>query len=1190
MAGNEEGRMSGKRFTIEPEMRARQTEATDPAATVWVSANAGSGKTHVLTERVVRLLLGGTDPSRILCLTYTRAAAAVMQNRIFERLSAWARLPDAELAAALTDVEGRLAREGELERARRLFALALETPGGLKIQTIHAFCEAILHQFPLEANIAGHFELIDDMTADALLAEARRTLLETAHLGTDTRIASAFADVLEAAGESGLEELISAAIAKRHELRPFLDAVASGSERPVLLEAFGFSEAETQEAIAASAWPLADFPDCLVDTIRAAALREGKESAAKFTQALTEARHASSAQARFDLLVKTFLKEDGEPRSAKNIAAKPIVAICPDLADRFAAACETIAKTADRLALLRLLELNGSALVLIDDLVGRYEGLKRARGLLDFGDLIVRTVSLLAREDAGPWIQYKLDMGIDHILVDEAQDTSPDQWEVIRMLAAEFFAGQGARHGRRTLFAVGDEKQSIYSFQGAVLEHFADFGKAVRRHADGAGLPFRNVSMRHSFRSTWDVLSAVDTVFAEPGAFRGLGPDAGPTQHIPVRKGEPGHVEVWDLFTPTAVQEPEDWREPVDHLAPPAVALAETIAATIRNWLDNKEMLEGQARPIEPKDIMVLVRKRDQFVPALSRALKNLKPPVPVAGADRLRLTDHIAVQDLVALGRFVLQPQDDLSLAALLKSPIFGLSEDALFELAHARGEDESLYERILGEAESDSTIARIAETLKGWRRRVDLVPVHEFYADILGREGARRRLLARLGHEAGDVLDEFQNYALAVERTGLHGLQSFLETLVSGAPEIKREHDAGRNEVRIMTVHAAKGLEAAVVFLVDPGGPAWNASRAPCLLAFDPPGNPAPWQGRGFLWRPSKEYGTRFTDAITADLQRKAEEEYRRLLYVGMTRAEDRLIVCGYRGKKDGGETWHRIVDDALRACDATLEGRHPLAHNLSLRRYRVSPESPASPQAPVGAEEAQAAGELPGLLLLPLATEPGLPRPLVPSGVSAVIEPPAATEAQTTSPVLGEAETSAPGSRKALERGTIIHALLQHLPEIGEGERRAVARTYLDRAASGWSEEERRSIVSSVFSVLEEPGFGHVLAAGSRAEIGVMGEIELGGRRYAVSGKIDRLAVHAGEVLIVDYKTNRPAPRGPEAVPPAYVGQLALYRRLVGPLFPEKVVRTALLFTETPELIEIGPEMLDAALDALSNATRS
>ena len=1180
--------MSGKRFTIEPEMRARQTEATDPASTVWVSANAGSGKTHVLTERVVRLLLGGTDPSKILCLTYTRAAAAVMQNRIFQRLSAWARLADAELAAALADVEGRPAREGELERARRLFALALETPGGLKIQTIHAFCESILHQFPLEANIAGHFELIDDMTADALLAEARRTLLETAHLRADTRIAAAFADVLQAAGESGLEELISAAIAKRHELRPFLDAAAGKAGYLLLLRSFGFSETDKEETIAAGAWPLADFPDDLVDAVSAAALREGKASAASFAEALIEARHASPAEDRFGMLVKAFLTDKGEPRSSRNIAAKPILAICPDLAERFAAACEAIAAVADRLALLRLLKLNSSALILIDDLIGRYESLKRARGLLDFGDLIVRTVALLAREDAGPWIQYKLDMGIDHILVDEAQDTSPDQWEVIRMLAAEFFAGQGARGGRRTLFAVGDEKQSIYSFQGAVLEHFADFGKAVRRNADGAGLPFRNVSMRHSFRSTWDVLSAVDTVFAEPHAFQGLGPDAGPTQHIPVRKGEPGHVEVWDLFTPTAVQEPEDWRVPVDHLAPPAVALAETIAATIRTWLDKKEMLEGQGRPIEPKDIMVLVRKRDQFVPALSRALKNLKPPVAVAGADRLRLTNHIAVQDLIALGRFVLQPQDDLSLAALLKSPVFGLDEDGLFELAHSRRAGESLYERIIEKGVGDPAMAGIAETLKRWRRRVDLVPVHEFYADILGRDGARRKLLARLGHEAGDVLDEFQNYTLAVERTGLHGLQTFIETLTGGAPEIKREHDASRNEVRIMTVHAAKGLEAAVVFLVDPGGPAWNASRAPCLLAFDPPGHPKPWQGRGFLWRPPKEHGTRFTSALTADLQRKAEEEYRRLLYVGMTRAEDRLIVCGYRGKKDGGETWHRIVDDALRSADATLESRHPLAGDLFVRRYRVSPEIAGTTLTPAKEQE-EAFPPLPHLLLAGLDPEPGLPRPLAPSGVSAVIEPPSATESQIASPVLGGSNDPGSGSQRALERGTLIHALLQHLPDIEEERRRPTAEAYLDHAALGWSDEERRSIIGSVFAVLADARLRPVFAAGSRAEVAIMGEIELGGRSYAVSGKIDRLAVDAETVLIVDYKTNRPAPRGPDAVPPGYVAQLALYRRLVSHLYPAKTLRTALLFTETPELIEIGPERLDAAFDALSNATR-
>lgn len=1159
-----------------------QTKAANPQDSVWVSANAGSGKTHVLTERVIRLLLEGTDPSKILCLTYTKAAAAVMQNRVFMRLSEWAVLDDEGLSEKLLLLEKRKPDAIRLEIARRLFARALETPGGLKIQTIHAFCESILHQFPLEANIAGHFEMLDDMMQTALVGEARRQLLEVASTSAYANLAEAFATVLQTAGEMGLENLLDEAVSKRHALHEFIRQTGLAEARQeVFYRTFGFDPDETEAGILSELWPVSEFSDDVLHTIMS--LRKPAARAQDMVLQLRMIKPETTPAQLQEILRKSFLKSTGDPKAGSWIASAAVKAEIPDFAEDFDRVAADIHAGLDRLKMLKLIRLNLSAFVLIDDLLSRYEKMKRNRGLLDFNDLINRTVSLLAREGAGQWVQYKLDRGIDHILVDEAQDTSPEQWQVINMLSAEFFSGSGQRNVRRTLFAVGDEKQSIYSFQGARPEDFAATGKTVAAMAKRAELTFEKVSLNFSFRSTPDVLSAVDTVFSREEAFRGLGIERQPTVHSAIRSTDAGEVEVWDVLTPEKAEEEEDWRTPIDQLPAPAVKLAEQIASTIKHWMDSGEPVPGKSRRMEPRDIMVLVRKRDLFMPALSRALKNRG--VPVAGADRLRLTSHIGIKDLMAVGRFVLQPADDLSLASVLKSPLFGLSEEQLYRLAQPRGTRQTLYAALeqlgAGDAPDSAAWQALYTKLRRWRNMADTMPVFEFYSRILGQDGGRRKLLARLGPEAGDVIDEFQNYALAMERSGLPGLQAFLETLEAAAPEIKRELDQNRDEVRIMTVHASKGLEAAVVFMVDPGNAAWSAGRAPKLLAFEM-NEPDGYQGKGFLWQPKSDYGTSFTAELLEELKTRSEEEYRRLLYVGMTRAEDRLILCGYRGERESENTWLQLAADGL--GEEAVAFDHPI-EGVSARRYQKTVLGAIEYKSQADDRSVDAYPPLPEAYRQVLAPEPGLPRPLTPSGASALIEADTELSLRSGSPVLENVDIGSDAGRHfGLRRGIVMHTLLQRLPDIAADEREPMAHRYLEIAAAQWTEAQREQALTSVMAVFDDPQFAPVFSRHSKAEISLMGKLELRGKMQAVSGQIDRLCVEDDRVLIVDYKTNRPPARNVEEVPPAYITQLALYRALVAPLYPDKRVEAALLFSEGPYLITLPDAVMEQALIAL------
>ncbi|UHS57882.1 double-strand break repair helicase AddA [Agrobacterium vaccinii] len=1157
----------------------QQTRASDPTSSAWVSANAGSGKTHVLTQRVIRLLLAGCRPSAILCLTYTKAAASEMSSRVFDRLADWATLSNADLSQRIAAIEGRVPDLIKLKEARRLFAKALETPGGLKIQTIHAFCEALLHQFPLEANVAGHFSVLDDRAASTLLAEARRTLLTAVSLEVDQPLAQALAYVLDAADETGLESLLSVIVANRNAIRGFLDMTRShGGIDAALRSRAGVSADETEQTAAAAFWPLPGLSGLSLDTYLTLADEIGGSRVIDVAYALREASRTTDVFKRVDFIEAALLTSQGAPKSDTYVINKAMQKSAPGLLDDLTLARAHVVACRDRYRTLRMLEATKHALTLAERLIGDFEDLKKQRSQLDFEDLIERAATLLNRDTAGAWVHYKLDQGIDHILVDEAQDTSPVQWTIIQSLAADFFHGDTAREGRRTVFAVGDEKQSIYSFQGARPERFSQESRETQQRVRAVEQTFHSVRLPLSFRSTDDVLAAVDQVFSVPEHAEGLSAENEPVEHRSNRQGQAGTVELWDMVAAEPVENEEDWTAPFDALresAPPAI-VARRIAARIAEMIGTETIFEkGVERVIEAGDILVLVRKRHAFVNALTRELKQRKN-IPVAGADRLRLTDHIAIQDLLALGRFVLLPEDDLSLSALLKSPLFNHTEDDIFELAALRAADTSVWQHLqaisTGEANRFKTSVSLLTHFITLSRTQT---IHDFFAAVLTLHEGRARFLARLGNEASDVLDEFLSFALDHEKTGLPGLQSFISVMETDAPEIKREQDKERGEVRIMTVHASKGLEAPVVFLVDGGSRAFIHSHLPKLRFVETTNAALP------IWLPGKGFDNALVSKDEDRLKLSSEQEYRRLLYVAMTRAADHLIVCGYRGPRENPDCWHAMIARSL-AADETRCKRQAFAaggeewdgllwHSTSRETKAVGRIAP--PELPV-------LDALPASLMTPLPPPPSLPRPLSPSGAGTIIDD-GSEDLLVSSPLFTKPEVS---SGLALQRGRLVHRMLQTLPDYPPEERPTAARRYAERAARFWPDLEREKLIASTLAVLSEPAIQPAFATNSRAEISIMGTLRLGRQDFAVSGRIDRLAVEDDRVILVDYKTNRVPPPNDAAIPFAHKAQLAIYKSILEPLYPGKTFTCALIYTENASFMRLSEEALRAALAAI------
>ncbi|MBV8978567.1 MAG: double-strand break repair helicase AddA [Alphaproteobacteria bacterium] len=1107
--------------------------ASDPARSAWVAANAGAGKTHTLANRVTRLLFADARPERILCLTFTKAAAAEMQRRLFGQLGRWSMLADAELARNIAAIGAEATDAASLRKARRLFAQALETPGGLKIQTIHAFCQNLLTRFPLEAGVAPSFRVLDERSAGDLIAMARARVLERAGRG-DAQLASAVAHLVTQTSEGRFRQLLDAALGNDRRKLDRLFENRGGIELAARLRsAHGAHPGDTQRSIAEEFSRRIDAELAALKAIAAwlaGGLKTDRERAAELGAALA----AGDPLLRFELLRDVFLTAGGE--RCKRLATNDLVRAQPELHERFEEFCAAYQAAEHRARAAAAADLAEATLSVAQAVRQIYGAEKAARAVLDYDDLIARSQALLQRAEAAQWVLFKLDGGIDHILIDEAQDTSPEQWAIVRALTDEFFAGAGRRPERRTVFAVGDEKQSIFSFQGADPKQFDINRLHFKARADAAELLFADERLETSRRSAPEILRFVDEVFADPTLRAGLTSGSEPIHHEPLRKDAKGSVELWPTLKPSSAPEPDIWR-PVDveSEASPVVRLAHRIADAVAHWTDGRRQLPGHDRPIRPGDIMVLLPRREPFGGELIRRLKERG--IAVAGADRIRLTEQIAVMDLIALGRFVLLAEDDLNLAALLRSPLIDLSEGDLFSLAHGRGG--SLWQALSHRGGEFGVQLGFLEEL---RRRADFQPPFEFYAHVLGPLGMRAKLLARLGHEARDAIEEFLSAALAHEGANNPSLEGFLSWIERGAAEIKRDMESGRDEVRVMTVHGAKGLEADIVVLADTTSlPEAPGMKGHLLFAGD-----------AALYPAADRAAPEAVQRAKAEALAEVMNEHRRLLYVALTRARNRLVVAGFESKKGiRSGSWYDLCRRAAERIAMPVERNGETSWILG-----DEAEDPAQPLLPLE----RAARTLPRWAEQPPLAEKERARPIRPS-----LE-------------FADDEVVPPAGDRRLRRGLLVHALLAHLPQLAPQAREAAALRFLEARGAA----DAAALAQSVIRILSDERFAAAFAPGSRAEVDIVADLENLGR---LSGRIDRLAAGDSDVLIVDFKTDRTPPENAAGIATGYLAQMALYRAAAAKIFPGRRIGCALLFTGIPRLMPLPDDLLDREMAAIA-----
>ncbi|MGA7808922.1 double-strand break repair helicase AddA [Bradyrhizobium sp.] len=1147
-------------------VRATQARASNPAASAFVSANAGSGKTHVLVQRVIRLLLDGVAPEKILCITFTKAAAANMAERVFTTLGHWVTLDDAALDDAIRDVGIAQPTHRLRKIARELFASALETPGGLKVQTIHALCTRLLQQFPFEANVPARFAVLDDRDQTEMMERANLRVLLEASRDPQSATGRALMTAMASAADVTFKDVVREACLSHDHFMAWTDTAGSAEAAAAQLSAALGVDPEDRidtverEILDGTHLPRRRWPEI------ADALDAGSKSDTEQAARLRAAFRSTGAE-QVDGYLSVFLTDDKAPR--KSVLTKRFCDGNRAIAGWFEAEASRLPPLIEKRRALVARDRTRALVHIATAAVANYRREKSERGLLDYDDLIDKTLAMLERVSSG-WVHYKLDRGVDHVLIDEAQDTSPRQWDIVFHLIAEFTSGAGARDGTvRTIFAVGDEKQSIFSFQGAEPRQFDQRRRELQRRFVAAGLSFDPVSFTYSFRSGPAILQSVDHVFRDQAIYRSIHAETTYPLHHALADAGPSLIELWELAEADDKADIEGWRAPFDGVAmtSPEVKLARRIQAEIKRLVECGTMTghEGGRRRLRFGDVLILVRRRGNAFDAVIQALKHAN--IPVAGADRLKLTEHIAIIDLMNLADALLLPRDDLALATALKSPLFGLTDDDLFELAWQR--EGSLRAALSRQATANGKFQDALRRLAQYENRFARETPFAFYAWLLGGDGGRNRILRRLGHEANDALDEFLELALNYERKAPASLQGFVAWLRAADTEVKRDMEISRDEVRVMTVHGAKGLEASVVFMVDTTSSPADTQRL--KLIHLPAGQSSEVQGgEVVVWAGRKADDPQAVASARAVMQDDTENEYRRLLYVAMTRAADRLIVGGCMPgnmKSVRSLCWYDLVCKGL--ANSGLQEETIAMPDGIVKRFSRLEDAGAPAGAAAVSPVASAPLALPAWLRTPVAADAAAPDPLRPS------------EAANT----GRREMK-PGEtivqrRQAMQRGTLVHRLLQSLPDIAPERRAEAAQKYLVRNAQDWSETDRALLAETVLGLIGDIRFAAVFGAGSRAEVSIVSRLELAGRLRAVSGQIDRLVVTPDEVLIVDFKTNHNPPSRVADAPSAYVRQLALYRAVLRRLYPDRVVRAALLWTESTEFMEISAPALDAEL---------
>ncbi len=1132
-----------------PKINSLQQKAADPTTSAWVEASAGTGKTKVLVDRILRLLIHGNQAPNILCLTFTRSAAAEMEERLMQRLLSWSTMPEKVLRRDLESLTARAATPHLLGAAQSLYERTINTDFQPKFHTIHSFCEMLLRRFPQEAGVDSNFTILDEQSAKVLLRTASNTILQQLQGPESNKSRKDISCISQYVSSDNFSGLLDLLISDRWRLEKFLRGNDAIKISCVIADMLNLSSEASPDLLvdAACANTSIDEEDWRSSS---RSLQAGSKTDQKRAQIINEWISASPHARRelFEEYCTAFLTRDQLP--IKHLVSARTLAKRPDVLQALRIEQSRILAFTNKIKRAKIVRSTSALLNLTKKILQQFSQEKAKQNCLDYDDLIIKSRVVLTTADMSSWVLYKVDRSIDHLLIDEAQDTSIDQWEIIRALTSEFFVGEGAEQHPRTIFAVGDYKQSIYSFQRANPESFNKMRDYFRGRAKNASAPWADIDLQVSFRSTSPILESVDLIFEQAFATPGESSNEKPLplKHFCWRDQAPGLVELWPIIRP--IKELKPTTRPLPTHVSAERSSRTTLAQLVANKI-NAILLTGncsQSDNFQPEDIMVLVRRRGPFVFDLLKALKNLK--IPVAGIDRMALTDNIAVMDLISLGHFLLNPNDDLSLAEVLKSPLCNLDDKDLFDLAHNR--DGSIWDSLRNSVVSNSPFQEAGFLLEDLLEKAQYFTPSELYADILLTRDYKKYFTSRIGVECIDPMNEFLNKSIEYEANNSSSLEGFIHWFENSDITSTREPTQNSNNaVKILTVHGAKGLESPIVFLPD----TVQKSRA---------NNPIFWPHEAPLpvWVPNATLHDPMTREWVLERKRREAEEYNRLLYVAMTRAKDQLYICGWSETSNvAPDCWHSTVGQTLKKVGKetgeripTSEVENRISNILRLVNFKSAKKNLSRPQP-----------SFPETTPLPPWINSSLKR----HGQQFIYQ---------DTPIL-RTSRSFLGTECPTEE--LIAQLVNSLFHIAESEREQAANKFISRLSHKYGTNLLNIVKGWALKILGIEDLSFLFQDNTRGCLPISGPIKYRERTSLFHETIDRLVDSGDTLLLVNFLVGNNSSANSPSSPNTFLRKIAVRASLAKLVFPQKDITSAILWVDEQKLQHLSEDMLKKCL---------
>ena len=1120
----------------------KQAVATQTESSVWVSASAGTGKTFVLTNRIIKLLLNDTTlkPSQILALTFTKAASQEMANRIRERLSEWALADETELNNKLTQLLEATPTAEQTVRAKQLFQLVLTDP--VSVNTIHSFCQKILAIFPLEANISPNFKLMDETESNNLIEQATKTVIKNHSIGK-AEPTWAFELYLSNYAESTFADNINNFVKGFHRFQRLFNyneglegtLQSLAKELSVNIDLTPKSAIQTKINYINQACSTNQLQKLAENTLKA-----GKRAADLKSDIDTFL--IEQTETTFNKLHSHFMGTSGKAKTAKYVFGK-VAEEQAFIEDLFLDCQLNITQAMNNCKSVDSYLLTKAYLHIGWDVIQGYNTLKANCGNLDFDDLISKTASLLQNESQAEWVRYKMDNNITHVLLDEAQDTDSSQWQIVKAIVDEFFNGTDNTQNR-TFFAVGDIKQSIYRFRGAEPQVFAEMREYLTNHQNG-GYKFNIAELQTSFRSSEPILQFVDQVFANEERAKAVDNLASNIKHQAYNVGSNGKVEIWPLIELPKEEkveiEKEDsetdksdfkWQLPKlnnNQQQTTATLLAGKTANSIKELLNSNTVLATTEELVKPADIMILLRNRT-IMPEIIAALD--KHAIPHSGADEIDLHNDQICEDIINLLKFIANPNDDLSLASTLRSPMFAFTDDELLSLATSKNNG-SLWGKLFSNTEFAETKQVLITLLNS------ILPPYDLIIKALELTEAKGKYICRMANNSTSTattlvrieesINAFLNSALTWSKANGGTLDTFIHNFLTTPQKVKRELSNTGNCVRLMTAHKSKGLESPVVYLPDTNRDILKSKDSDIWQTEE--------DGKDtlFLHGRSQNLAPRLEKQLKEAEKSRMESDELRLLYVAITRAKEQLYIGGITGDNT---SWYSHISDAIAGNKSwkTING------NLTFEQTQQKVEIKQAQSVPLDVIE---------------ESLPSWATTTAPTEMAKIIE--------MASNALRQKEAiknlANPRVNK-FNKGKIVHRLLEVLPNYPANQRNEKGNTFLNAAATEFSKPKQQHMLNSVINIINK--YPNLFGENSKAEVSVSASF---GNKI-IEGIIDRLIVENDIVTIIDYKTNSQVPPIGE-VPAEYKKQMSLYTKAIQAIYPNKIIKTKILWTSSDDL---------------------